>query len=80
MVFKEQRLQRLIHSKVMVDKHMSRMTGFVSFINISQSVFCISGLYARILIQYFCSVSMYHCTDLRLNNLFHTIICPEQSE
>ena len=44
MVFKQQRSQRPMHSKVMTDKHMPHMTDLASFI----PVFCTSGLYARI--------------------------------
>ena len=36
MVFKQLRLQRPIHFKVMADKHMCSMIVFVSFINTSQ--------------------------------------------
>ena len=36
MVFKKQRLQRPMHSMVMADKRMSRMTVSVCFINISR--------------------------------------------
>ena len=41
MVFKHKRLQKPMHSKIMADKRMSRLTVFVSFINIKSNPFSV---------------------------------------
>ena len=76
-VFKQRRLQRPMHSKVMADKHMSRMAVFVSFSGIDMSnpfsvlPVCMQEFLILILQLLFSVVSVFmcHCSDLRLNNL-----------
>ena len=77
MVFRQQRLQKPMHSKVMTDKHMSSMTVFVSFVNISLICFLYFRCVCKVFfyfdftttIQYILfSFFMCHCTDFRFNN------------